>query len=304
MINRRTHRGVVWVDLESPEKDEVRLVMDEFGIHPLVADELLGPSLKPKVDYHGNSIYCILHFPLFEGKEKGPTDQEVDFVIGKNFLITTRYSTVDPLLAFSKVFDMNSALDRGNMGDHAGYLFYYMVKNLYRSLQNQLARIETMLRRIEDATFSGRERDMVVEISKAARDVLAMKRSLALHGDTIVSLRYAAIQLFGDDFDSYLRDAEGEFTKVNHSLHGLAEFLSELRSTNDSLLTAKQNQIGQTLTVMAFIILPASLIASIFSMQVGTLPLSQNPSAFWIIIGIMSVVALSAFLIFKRNRWL
>lgn len=304
MIQRRKHRGLIWIDVESPTVKEIRPLAEEYGIHPLVADELLGPSSKPKVDFHGNIIYCVLHFPALKHSHQKSTDQEIDFVIGKEFLITTHYDTIDSINKFSKVFEVNSTLNHDTLGEHAGYIFYYLLKKLYRSLHYELENINNSLLKIEKETFNGKERDMVIELSKTARDILSMKRSLSLHGDVLSSLRHTAKRMFGDEFDFYLRDVEDEYTKVSHSLRDLSEFLHELRSTNNSLLTTKQNQIAQTLTIMAFMVLPASLIAGLFSMQVGSIPFTGQPNSFWRVVGIIAIIILLIFLFFKRKKWL
>src|SRR3989338_10005026 len=121
MISRYTYKDLVWIDLESPTQEEVRGVMEEFDIHPLVANELLVSTLRPKVDLYSNFIYLILHFPTISHKHRGKTEQEIDFIVGKKFLITTNYDLVDSLHEFSKVFEVHSILERSNIGDHAGY---------------------------------------------------------------------------------------------------------------------------------------------------------------------------------------
>src|SRR5210317_1659031 len=120
MLTRYKHRNLTWIDLESPTQEEVRNIMSEFSINPLAAEELLTPTLKPKVDQYDNFIYLILHFPAFKHSHSEGQNQEVDFIIGKDFLITTRYDTVDPIHKFSKVFEVNSILDRSDMGAHSG----------------------------------------------------------------------------------------------------------------------------------------------------------------------------------------
>ncbi len=304
MVHRRTYKDIVWIDLESPTASEVRPLIKTYNIHPLVADELIRPSLKPKVDFYGEHIYCILHFPALKHSHNGSPDQEIDFVIGKNFLITTHYDTIDPLHKFSKIFEVNSTLDKNTMGDHAGYIFYYMLKRLYRSAHHELERINTTLRSIEEAIFKGKERDMVIELSKIARDMLTIKRTLALHQNVLASLHQPCNILFGAEYDFYLRDMESEYTKVNYALNSESEFLYELRSTNDSLLSTKQNEITKTLTLIALMVLPASLIATIFSMRTEHLPIVGTPYDFVLILGVMIAAGLSAFLIFKQKKWL
>ena len=63
MISRHEHNRIVWIDLETPTRDEVRSVMDEFSIEPFVAEELLLPSARPRADFYPNYIFLVLHFP-------------------------------------------------------------------------------------------------------------------------------------------------------------------------------------------------------------------------------------------------
>lgn len=303
MINRHTYHDLTWIDLESPNAQEVRSLADEFNIHPLVADELLSKSAKSKVDFYGNTIYCILHFPAIKHTHRNEGSQEIDFVLGKKFLITTHYDTIDPLHKFSKIFEVNSITDRTNLGEHAGFLFYYMTKKLYGSMENELEVLRDRLERIEQNIFLGKERDMVIELSRVARDLLTIKRAFVLHGDVLESLRIASKKLYNEEFDLYLRDLIGEYTKIQNSLRSETESLEELRSTNDSLLTAKQNAVMKTLTIMAFIMLPCSFIAAVFSMRVN-LPLIGSAYDFWYVVALMIGASIMVFTFFRYKKWL
>ena len=80
MISRYKYHDLTWVDVESPTHEDIRQIMDEFDVHPIVADELLGPSLRPRVDSYPNFIYLILHFPSISHKHNGGCEQEIDFI--------------------------------------------------------------------------------------------------------------------------------------------------------------------------------------------------------------------------------
>jgi magnesium transporter len=81
------------------------------------------------------------------------------------------------------------------------------------------------------------------------------------------------------------------------------ESLHELRETNNSLLTTKQNETMKKLTLLAFITFPLSLIASIFEMNTVDMPIVGLQHGFWIIIGGMTVVGLAMFWYFKYKKW-
>ena len=306
MITRYTHNNVTWVDLESPTSEEVRQVMEEYSIHPSIAEELLLPTIKPRVElYEDAMIYLILHFPAFKHTHNSSRkNQEVDFIIGKDFLITTRYDTIDPLHKFAKVFEVNSILDKEDIGEHAGYVFFYMITKLYRAIGHELEYVQSALEEIEKQIFNGKEREMVLEISKISRELLNFKQALVLHHNVLDSFEKVARDFFGNDFVHQLRSILGEYYRVQNDVTTNLDFMAELRETNNSLITTKQNEIMKTLTIMAFVTFPLSLFASIFGMNTKTLPLTGFVGDFWLIIGIMMCATLFFFAFFKYKRWL
>lgn len=304
MLSRYTNKKITWIDLESPTQDEVRGIMKEFGIHPLVGNELLNPTVRPKVDIYPDYIYLILHFPVIEHRHGERAEQEVDFVLGKNFIITTHYETIDPLHEFSKVFEVNSIIDKTNIGAHAGFVFFYILKELYRALGAELDYISGVLHKVEKSVFDGHEREMVEVVSHVNRDILNFRQAIRLHGDVLASFENASSKIYGDDFIYYIRATTGEYQKIASVLEGHRETIAELRKTNDSLLTTKQNETIKTLTIMAFITLPLSLIAAVFGMNVEHTPIVGMPGDFWIIVGLMAVVLVVLFVYFKRKNWM
>lgn len=304
MISRYTHKKITWVDLESPTHEEVRQVTKEFGVHSIVGNELLMPTVRSKVDLYDNFIYLILHFPVFEHSHGHGRPQEVDFIVGKNFIITTHYETIDSLHEFSRIFEVNSIIDKSHFGAHAGFVFYHLVRGLYKSTGEELRSLSGALRGVEDKIFNGKEREMVVEISRVHRHILNFKGAITLHDEVLSSLEVAGMELFGASFAYYLRAITGEYYKISNELESNREMLLELRETNDSLVSTKQNEVTKILTIMAFIILPSGFIANIFGMNATGTPIVGMPGDFWIIVVFMALTMGLAFGYFKYKRWL
>ncbi len=302
MLTRYAQHALTWVDLVAPTPAEVRALMKEFDLDPLVAEELLVPSFKPKVERRGDSIYVILHFPARRGGFSNRSEQEIDFIIGKHFLITTRYENIDPLHSFAKAFEVNSVLGRGG-ATHGGHLFASMARNLYEALGNECDNMRRHLQDIEDKIFNGDERLMVIELSQAGRMIHDFRQSLAPHREMLQSLEPIGSRFFGPEFGYYSRELVGAYERVRTALENLHDSLDELRATNDSLLTTKQNETVQKLTVVAFMFLPLSFIAALFGMSLPV-PLAQSPGAFWLVLGIMGILALACFVYFKKKGWL
>ena len=301
----RTYRGgtVTWIDLESPTREEVRSIVETFGISTMVAEELLLPSTKPRAEFYNNYLYLIVHFPALRHSHR-TLEQEIDFVVGKHFIITTHYDMLDPLHKFTKLFEVNSVLNADNLGEHAGYVLFYILKHLYKSVEHENDYVKRHLATIEESIFSGQEVRMVEVISQSARDLLNLRQTIEPHREVLHTLESEGAKLFGEEFVPYLRGISNEYYRVHNRVMRNTESLHELRETNNSLLTTKQNETMRVLTLMAFVTFPLSLVVSIFNLNAKYNPVRNIPYDFWFIIGAIIFCGVLMFWYFKRKKWL
>lgn len=304
MINTYSYKDVTWVDLECPTREEVREIMTKYDIPPLAAEDLLLPTLRPKVDVYPDFIYLILHFPAWKHSHK-ETSQEIDFIVGKNYIVTARYDSIDPLHKFAKMFEVNSVLDRNALvGKNAGYMFYYMIREIYHSLGDELESIKDNLQDIEKKTFTGQEKEMVYELSNTSRELLAFKHATALHEEILASFALAAKPFFGATFVHYLDAIQGEYTKVNKTIISISESLAELRETNNALLEAKQSETMKIFTAITVVSSFLTIISSWFLVEAPDRPFADSRHEFWLIGLVMLVVAIIVSIIMRRKKWL
>lgn len=307
MISKYKHKNITWIDIEKPTRNEILETVSEYSIPKAAGEELLTETLKSKVDFYGKEeiIYLVLHFPFFDKKEKIVTEKEIDFVIGKNFLVTAHYQEIEPFSSFGKIFENNESLDSNRIGENPGFLFFYILKNLYKALDNDLDGIGVNLEKIESDIFDNKERDAVNSLSYVNRKIIRFKKALSFHDDIIKSLEPIGTEMFGSGFSFNMSMIISEYNKVNSTVSWYKEILNDMRETNDTLLTTKTNETVKTLTIMTFIMLPITLITGVFGMNVvEDLILIQSAEDLFIVIGAMVLTGLTMFVYFKNKKWL
>ena len=303
MISRYNHQKINWIDLESPTHEEVVTIAEEFGLHPVISNELLSPSERAKVDVYSNAIYLILHFPVRNKKTERVEEVEVDFVLMENNFITTHYELVDPLHEFAKVFEAGSYLNNGKNNAHAGFLFFFAIRELYKHSLYILESLGHDIRDIEKHIFAGDEAEMVANISKINRAFIDIKQSMRYHKETLKSLSQAAIKMYGEDFAYYLSAIEGEYERIDQLAEESRQMIRDLRETNDSLLSAKSTATIKRLTAVNVVVLPIMLIVFIFGMNSIYLRLDDSIELVMVFV-CMIVVGLISFLYFRHKKWL
>lgn len=303
MISRYAHQGLTWIDLESPTKDEVSILSEEFDLHPIISNELLESSERAKVDLYENAIYLILHFPIRNRSTGHIQETEIDFVLLRDTLITTHYELVDPLHDFARLFEVDSFLSSSKLTEHTGFLFFTQVRELYKHTLFLVEGLTHDIREIEKQIFAGKESEMVMEISKANREIIDIKQTLRAHKETLKSFAETCAKIYGQDFSYYINMIEGEYARIEQVLSENREMIHDLRRTNDSLLSVKTNNTIRWLTAVNVILMPLGLITWIFAMESQYLHL-DTPEQLAAVFGGMLLIATLSTIYFRRKKWL
>jgi len=290
----------IWIDLSSPTRDEIRSLLEERKIPVSLVDELVSPSERPQAIMADGVLYAVFHFP--KSHKESSDAVEVDFVIGKDFVITAHYEHVDALDHFSKLVEVESIIEHQNVTAADGpLLFSAILTRLYENLYDELEVIESMVHEAEEKIFTGKEKKMVFVLSRISRMMLNFRKILDPHERILHQLSELTGKHFGEAYSSSIL---GSFEKVKGALRSESEIVKELQETNSQLLETKQNEIIKTLTIFTVLTAPTALIAAIFTIPASNIPFLGNPHGFLIIMGITLVLSLLLLIFMKIKKWL
>lgn len=280
----------MWVDLESPSTEELRSVVEEFGIEPRIEDEIISPTPYPLFLSGADHGYLILHFPTTD-VSGGARNQEIDIIIGKNFLVTARYEVVASIQALHRAFEAEELLGIPTEGAGAA-LIERVLRRLYAAMGEETERVARQLDRIEADIFSGKERKTVRSISEAGRVLLRFDTTLARHKEPLSAFLKGLEDpsFFGKKFAVQASHIEAERAHAAALVASYRAVASELRITNDSLLSASQSEVMKTFTAITISFLPLSVLAAIFTIPALHTPIIGSHFDFWVIVLLMILV--------------
>lgn len=306
MIQRRNFNDTVWLDMCNPTQDEIMEIIQEFNLDPFLAGKLENKSVKQKVELHSDAIFLVLHIPAFKKRSmvRDTVIQEIDFIIGENFLITARYDYIESLHRSAKILEVNSTLNRGNVDNETIFIFFRIFKEIYNSLINELEDINAVVDDISKEMFSGKEKQMVFSISYVTRTLLEFKKTVVAHKQILKLLESAGNSFFGSFFANYVNAMRAEYSKIENSLEVSKEVINNFHWTNMALVNTKQNEIVLMLTSVTFLLLPLSFIVSLFFLESFSQILPPSPYDLWILLGTLATVTLFLSSIFRHKGWL
>src|SRR4029077_10180933 len=146
------------------------------------------------------------------------------------------------------------------------------------------------------------------DISNAKQEIISYRKIIKPERSTLRLLERHTERFLPEELDVYFDDIVDATERIWDMLDNYKEVIEALESTNEQVLSHRFNDVLRILTVFSIVFLPATLIASLWGMNVG-LPGGGNPATastveFWLIIG-ASVALIAAMLAyFRSKRWL
>jgi len=309
----RTARGqnFAWYDIERPNTDDVEQLRREVRIHPLVLRELIPQVRHPKLDHFGTHLFLVITIPILERDPDDPEYYEVrleelDLAFGKTWLVSSHYRSIDVI---DELFPKNS--EGGNASVTLEYvdsspasIVYAILSKILQNSITSLGIIEERLDQSEEAVFDGSERKMVRELSELRRDIIDFRRALSPSRPVFHALDDAGPAILEEGTRPYFRTLTSKIEQISTILKTLKETVEALEETNHSLLATRTNDVMRVLTVFTAVMLPPTLVGTIFGMNVIPQELSKDPLAFWVLLSSMLVLITLPVLWFRKKGWL
>jgi magnesium transporter len=298
-------KEVTWIDIQNPIDSDIEFLKREYKVHEIVLEQLRQPSIRPTVEQYSNYLYLVMHFPIFDPEKKASQSTEVDFIIFKDKVITVHYDEIEPLKETFSKYASDESYRAICFGENSGQLIYYIIHNLLIFSLRELDHIRKKIEDIENAIFTGKEEEMVKDISLVHRDVLNFYRTVKPERGTLESLEARSDAWFDKKEKPFFTDLVGDYMKVWNLLESYKDTLESLQNTNNSLISDHTNKIVKTLTILSVALMPPALIISIFSNNFIFQRSYWNvPLEAWVIIILTPLSVLISFAIFRYKKWL
>ena len=291
------NKNVQWIDIQKPNARDLALLKEKFKLHPIIVDELRGPSARARVEQYDGYLYFIYYFPLYDLEDSASVRTEIDFIVTKDAVATIHYEPLTGVLEDFDVSDAESSLE----------LTYKIIQHLLNFQERQLRHIREKVETIGKEIFRDREREVLEKITHLKRDVSEYRIVVRLQEPILRSLLTKGktfwASVVGGDAEIYLNDLLGDHLKIVNQIEDYRDAARDFEDTNNQLMSLKINTVMKTFTALSFLTFPFVLIASIFSMRTQDTPIINLPGAFWIILGIMVVGMITLWVYFKNKQW-
>jgi magnesium transporter len=294
---------LTWIHLTTPTKLEVEELAERFGWHPLDLEDVLSKRQRPKVDDYKDEgyLFAVLHFPVYDKTVQRLNAGELDVFIGPDYLVTLPAVELHPVTRLFNRADEDEELRNQLFSKGSGRLLYEVLDDLYDYCFPILDKIAYKLDSIEDDIDEGATEEIVRDISKVKQEIISYRKIVKPQRPTLRLLERNVERFLPEELELYFDDLVDASERIWDLLDNYKEVVEALEATNESAIQHKQNAVLRILTVVSVVLLPLTLISSIFGMNVA-FPGESTRMAFWLILAglVATFVGLLAFFRWRR----
>jgi magnesium transporter len=304
-VERITWDNQTWVNIEQPTEQEKEYLADNYSFHHLDLDDCLSRIQRPKIDQYKEYLFMVLHFPVFNPEARVTTSSQVSVFIGENYLITLHKGDLKPLVKLFRECQIDEESRKEHLSQGPGFLLYRLIDRLVDYCLPILSKIGDNIERTEDDMFSSRRTPRTIEeISILRRDVISFRRIIWPMRAVIASLEPKIRRFTRMDLVVYFGDLVDHVDRIWDGLDEYKEIIEGLNDTYNSLATSRTNEVMRMLTIIATILLPITVVASIFGMNIPLGPFGDSPLSFLYVVLICLAIIGGMLYFFRRLHWI
>lgn len=305
-IKKITNKNLNWINICSTSVKEIEFLRHNFQFHEDDLRDCASPAQRGKVLEYKDYLFMVITFPVYNRDTQKIEVAEIDFFIGKDYLITVHRNKLTPLTNFFQECDTSFSMREKYTDNTVAKLIHKILDELLISCFPMLDHMYEDTERLAKQMFRGQERQLVEDILAIKSNIVVFRKVMKSHKNFMKKL----VEKGNSFFDvSQLKNEYNnliEHTKdIWDILEGQRETIDAVEDTNNTLISFRLNDIMKTLTIFSVIVFPLTLLAAIFGMNTTTgMPFINNPHGFWIIVCIMFVGIIGMFGYFKHKKWL
>lgn len=288
--------SVTWVNVVDPDGRTLEELETLFGFHPLALEDALNQDLTPKVEMYDSVAFIVARTIVWA--EEIETDQ-LSLFVAKKFIVTIHDKV------FPQLEDVRIRLRKKDprlLKGGADFLAYNVLDVLVDSYFPHLDRLQNIIDELEEKALQNPSRETANTIHQFRRDLLLLRNSLRPQRDAFAQLSRTEVPVFTKQTREYLRDVYDHMIQTLDRLDTLREVSSGLMEVYLTVVNNSLNEVMKTLTIIATIMLPLSLIASAYGMNVA-FPGKEDMSGFAVSIILMAIVGAIMVMYFRRKKW-
>lgn len=292
--------GVAWYNIVGlGDASAIARWGKKYHLHPLVIEDILNTTQRPKIEAYDNYIYLVLQMLTLDDEHHIQIEQ-VSLVLGDHFVLSFQEREGDVFDAVRK----RLRNENGRMRKHpADYLFYALIDAVVDHYYVVLESINDRLEEHEAQFFEGSDHELTRHLYRFRRELILLRKSVWPLREVLSGLQRGDFSLISPEIRTYFRDIYDHSIQIMDAIEALKELTTSIRDMQTTEISHRLNEVMKVLTVISTIFIPLSFIAGVYGMNFAHMPELQWRYGYFLVWAIFLGVGLGLWTFFKRRKW-
>ena len=292
--------NLLWLDIENPTKKELDFLKEQFKLHPLTIEDCVNTNARPKIDQFPDYMFLILHAVMVQPRANNKVKTiELNICIGKNFLLTIH---IDPILSINTNWERCQKNEQ-MLSKGADSLLHHIIDSLVDNYFPLMDVFDGWIDKIENEVFTRPTQKTLSQIFSVKKNLLFLRRFVAPQRELVNLLSKDQYPLIRSYIRIYFRDIFDNLLFIQEAIDTYRDSISGALDAYLSTISNKTNDIMKTLTIIATIAMPLTLITGIYGMNFKHMPELEWPMGYLGAYVLMFLIAIGMLAYFKRKKW-
>ena len=293
---------VTWINIDGiHDASVIEKLGSQFGIHPLILEDIMNTSQRPKLEDMGDSIYLVVKMIEFVPECPDVSIEQMSIVFGKNFVLSFQERPGDTFDPVRERIRKGKGRIR-KMGPD--YLAYALLDSVVDDYFVVLERLGEQVEDLEDALISDPKRETLNRIHRLKREMIFLRKSVWPLRELISRMERAESPLIKKTTGIFLRDVYDHTIQVIDNIETFRDMLSGMLDMYLSSVSNRMNEVMKFLTIIGTIFIPLTFLAGVYGMNFKFMPELEWRYGYFVVWGVMIAVAVSLLVYFRKKKWL
>lgn len=289
--------GFYWIDASAEELEQLQPL---FHFHDLAVEDCLNEDeQRPKIETYDDPehehYFIVINSIRFDDEDIYL--RALNIFLGKHYIITVTATKINELRLIKPVM----LEEETNSPD---LFLYHLVDLVIDNYFIVTDRIEARLEQLEEDILIRLRKSQMNEIIGLRGEILWLRKSLGPQKELIATLARRDLGLIEPKLQKYFSDIFENAVKIIETFETFKEVMGNLREAYQLNVANRANEIMRVFTAITTIFMPLTFITGIYGMNFESMPGLHQPYGGYIIFGIMGIIGLCMYLLFKKKDWL
>ncbi len=298
----------LWVDLDEPSPEEATWLLENiFHFHPLSIEDCLKTSPSPKVeeyvpredDKFAYYLFMVIHAVQYSRTDGVFGTQELDFFLGKNFLVTFHDRPLRSI-ALTEESAVRSTMRVGRAPDR---LAYALLDSIVESYKPALDELSLEIADLEDQALQDTGRTMLNKILRLKKEVMRLRQIIGPQREVLARFARGEFKLIRPHMVPYYRDIYDALFHIGELAQGYTDSLTGILQAYLNMSSNRTGEVVKLLTMITVITTPLMMVGTWYGMNFQHMPELSWRQGYLIATGLMVISTALTYWYFKKKKW-